>query len=87
MFKSKNNPFLAQMLNSKNIEEITYVFNTPSGKKILITNIESLEHFLTYAKKNQQQSIQQILAKSKYSIKEINLFAKNYAENFLIKGK
>lgn len=87
MFKSKNNPFLAQMLNSKNIEEITYVFNTSSGKKILITNIEALEHFLTYAKKNQQQSIQQILAKSKYSVKEINLFAKNYAENFLIKGK
>lgn len=87
MFKSKNNPFLAQMLNSKNIQEVTYVLNTPSGKKVLITNIEAIEHFLMYAKKNQQQSIQNILAKSKYSVKEINLFARNYAENFIIKSK
>ena len=87
MFKSKNNPFLAQILNSKNIKEITYVFNTPSGKKVFISNIEALEHFLTYAKKNQQQQIQHILGKSKYSVKEINLFARNYAENFLIKDK
>ena len=87
MFKSKNNPFLAQMLNSKNIQEVTYVLYTPYGKKVLVTNIEAIEHFLMYAKKNQQQSIQNILAKSKYSVKEINLFAKNYAENFLIKSK
>lgn len=87
MFISKNNPFLAQILNKKNIKEITYVLIAPSGKKVIVTNIEALKHFLENSPKNRQKQIQELLYKSNYSIKEINFFAKNYAESFLINKK
>lgn len=84
MFECKRNPFLAQMLNMRKIKEETYYFNK-DGKVILLTNIEVLHHFLQHAKPNQLKTIQNYLSQNKFSVKDINIFAKEYAKNYMLK--
>lgn len=84
IFECKNNPFLASVLNSKKMKEITFRFNK-NGKVIFLTNIEILHHFLKNSNKNQLKTIQNLLARSNYSVSEINFFAKSYARDYMLK--
>lgn len=84
MFISKQNKFLAQMFNSKKIEEKQFAIEDKKGKIHLVSNIEALEHFLKFAPKKHQVYIQQLLGMEKYSVKAINKFAYNYAKDYMI---
>ena len=80
-FNCNKNVFLSNMINMRNLKEITYS-HTVSGKVIFFTNYEALNHFFKHADKPQLKEVQLLLNRDKFSVKSINEFAYNYGLEF-----
>lgn len=83
-FICKQQPFLATMINAKNLRELVFSYRY-NGRIKTFTNFEALDHFFKNGKKENFVEVQQILAREKYSVKAINDFAYRYGLEFLVK--